>query len=148
MGRNITGAKRSPNQNYLVQKVEISTSKWIVMDINTLVIVVTLICVYVFNHTVETIQKRIMLWQYQLRVCVCPVERFHFDKLRPIKKFRHFADDIFKCVFLNENIWISLKMSLKFVPKFRIYKIQAFVQIMVWRRQGDKPFWGPTLCYG
>ena len=30
---------------------------------------------------------------------------------------RHFADDIFKCIFLNEKVCISLKISLKFVPK-------------------------------
>ena len=30
---------------------------------------------------------------------------------------RHFAEDIFKCAFFNENILISLKISLKFVPK-------------------------------
>ena len=29
----------------------------------------------------------------------------------------HFADDIFKCIFLNENVWILIKISLKFVPK-------------------------------
>ena len=27
------------------------------------------------------------------------------------------ADDIFKCIFLNKNIWISIQVSLKFVPK-------------------------------
>ena len=26
---------------------------------------------------------------------------------------RNFADDIFKCIFLNENVWISLKFILK-----------------------------------
>ena len=26
-----------------------------------------------------------------------------------------FADDIFKYIFLNENVWISLEISLKFV---------------------------------
>ena len=26
------------------------------------------------------------------------------------------AVDIFKCIFLNENVWISIKISLKFVP--------------------------------
>ena len=31
-----------------------------------------------------------------------------------------FADDIFKCIFLIENISISLKISLKFVPKIPI----------------------------
>ena len=35
---------------------------------------------------------------------------------------RHFADDIFKCIFLNENVWISLKISLKFVPRVQIKK--------------------------
>ena len=36
---------------------------------------------------------------------------------------RHFADDNFKCIFFNENIWISLKISLKFVPKVQINNI-------------------------
>ena len=26
-------------------------------------------------------------------------------------------DNIFKCIFFNENIWISITISLKFVPK-------------------------------
>ena len=30
---------------------------------------------------------------------------------------RHFADGIFKCILLNENIWILIEISLKFVPK-------------------------------
>ena len=28
----------------------------------------------------------------------------------------HFADDIFKCIFFKENVWIPIKISLKFVP--------------------------------
>ena len=27
------------------------------------------------------------------------------------------ADDIFKCIFLNDNVRISIKFSLKFVPE-------------------------------
>ena len=49
------------------------------------------------------------------------------------------ADGIFKCIFLNENLLILLKISLKFVPKVRINNIPAMVQIMAWRRIGDKP---------
>ena len=45
-----------------------------------------------------------------------------------------FPDDIFKCIFLNENEWISLKISLKFILKVRINNIPALVQIMTWRR--------------
>ena len=62
-----------------------------------------------------------------------------FNTLRPRQSGRHFADDIFKCIFLNENAWISLKISLKFVPKVRINNIPTLVQIMAWRRPGDKP---------
>ena len=29
---------------------------------------------------------------------------------------RHFADDIFRCIFLNENICMLGKISLEFVP--------------------------------
>ena len=29
------------------------------------------------------------------------------------KSGRHFADDIFKCIFMNESVWISIKSSLK-----------------------------------
>ena len=50
-----------------------------------------------------------------------------------------FADDIFKCISLNENVLISLKISLKFVPKARIKNIPPLVPIVAWRRPGDKP---------
>ena len=61
------------------------------------------------------------------------------NTLRPRQNGRHFADDIFKYIFLNENIWILIKISLKFVPKGPINNIPALVQIMAWRRPGDKP---------
>ena len=61
------------------------------------------------------------------------------NTLRPRQKGRHFADDIFKCIFLNEHVWIPIKISLKFVPKDPINNIPALVQIMAWRRPGDKP---------
>ena len=34
-----------------------------------------------------------------------------------------FADNIFKWIFLNENVSISIKISLKFVPKGPINNI-------------------------
>ena len=52
---------------------------------------------------------------------------------------RHFAADILKCIFLNENVWILIEISLKFVPKGLINNIPALVQIMASRRPGDKP---------
>ena len=61
------------------------------------------------------------------------------NTLRPRQNCRHFADDIFKHIFFNENVWISIKISLKFVAKGPINKIPALFQIMDWRRPGDKP---------
>ena len=49
------------------------------------------------------------------------------------------ADDIFKHIFLNENFRISIQFSLKFVPEGSIDNKPALVQVMPWRRTGDKP---------
>ena len=67
------------------------------------------------------------------------------NTLGPRQNGRHFADDIFKCIFMNQNIWISIKISLKFVPKCPINNIPALVQIMAWRRPGDKPLSAPMM---
>ena len=45
---------------------------------------------------------------------------------------RHFADDIFRCIFGNEKFCILIKISLKFVPKSLIDNIPALVYIMAW----------------
>ena len=67
------------------------------------------------------------------------------NTLRPRQNGRHFADDILRCIFLNENIWISIEISLKFFPKGPINNIPALVQIMAWRRPGDKPLSEPLV---
>ena len=65
------------------------------------------------------------------------------NTLRPRQDGRLFPDDTFKRIFLNENIIISIKISLKFVPKGPINNIPTLVQIMTWRRPGDKPLSEP-----
>ena len=52
---------------------------------------------------------------------------------------------IFKRICLNENVSISLKISLKFVPKVQFNNIPALLQIMAWRRPGNKPLSEPTV---
>ena len=61
------------------------------------------------------------------------------NTLRPRQNGRHFADDILKFIFLNENVWTPIKNSLKFVPKGPINNMPTLVQIMAWRHSGDKP---------
>ena len=67
------------------------------------------------------------------------------NTLRPRRNRRHFSDDIFKCILLNENVLISIKISLEFIPKGPINNIPALVQIMAWRRPGDKSLSEPMM---
>ena len=52
---------------------------------------------------------------------------------------RHFADGVFRCIFINEKFCILIKISLKFAAKGPIDKNATLVQIMSWHRTGDKP---------
>ena len=74
-----------------------------------------------------------------------PFKHRSFNTLRPRQNCHHFADGIAKCIFLNENVWISLTISLKFAPNVRINNIPALVQIMAWRRSSDKPLSEPMM---
>ena len=67
------------------------------------------------------------------------------NTMRPRRNEQHFADDIFKRIFFNENVWISIKISLKFVPKGPTNNIPALVQIMAWCHSGDKPLSEPMM---
>ena len=51
----------------------------------------------------------------------------------------------FKRIFFNKNVSISIKVSLKFVPKGPINNIPTLVQIMAWRWTGDKPLTEPMM---
>ena len=48
----------------------------------------------------------------------------------PGQNGRHFADKIFKCIFLNEKFRILFQISLKLVPKGLIDNMSALVQEM------------------
>ena len=77
--------------------------------------------------------------------CVLCLLLLQINTMRPTQNGRHFPDDIFKCIFLNENVWIFVKISLKFVPKRPINNIPALVQMMAWCRPGNKPLSEPVL---
>ena len=89
-----------------------------------------------------------MSWSSSVYIVVCCWECHNellFNTLRPRQNGCHFAGDIFKCIFLNENVWIPIKISPKFVPKGPINNIPTLVQIMAWRRPGDKPLSEPMM---
>ena len=80
-----------------------------------------------------------------------PVRAFFFlhftvvSTLRARQSGRHFSGDIFKCIFLDENICNLIKISLKYVPKVRNNNIPALFQIMAWRLPGNKRLSEPMM---
>ena len=58
---------------------------------------------------------------------------------------RHLPEDIFKCIFFNDNTLYSIKILIKFISKVPINNIPALDQIMAWRHSGDKPLSEPMM---
>ena len=96
------------------------------------------------------IYKWMAVWfQTQIPISWCKAETLYLasclNTLRPTQNVRHFPDDTLKCIFLNENIWLSIKISLNFILQGTINNIPALVQIMAWRLPGDKPLFKPMM---
>ena len=94
-----------------------------------------------FDSKYKGRRKRKLVWLSVLMVRLAVI----FNTLRPRQNGRHFTDNILKCIFFDENVWIPIKISLKFVPKGPIDNIPALVQIMAWRRPGDKQLSEPMM---
>ena len=54
-------------------------------------------------------------------------------------------DVISQTTLSNAFSWILINILLKFVPKGLIYNTLALVQMMAWRRPGDKPLSEPIM---
>ena len=72
-------------------------------------------------------------------LCRWHIEKHFLNTLGPWKNGPHFTDDTFKCIFWNENVGISIKISLKFVPKGPINNIPALFQVMAWCQPLPEP---------
>ena len=70
-----------------------------------------------------------------------------FNSSPPGQNGRHFTDNIFNYIFMNENIIILMQISLKFAPMGPIDNKSALVQVTAWHRPGDKPLYEPMLTH-
>ena len=71
---------------------------------------------------------------------------FHMtNTLRPRQNGGQFSDGILKCIFLNKNALIVIKIPLNFIFSGPINNIKALVQIMAWRRPGDNQLSKPMM---
>ena len=72
---------------------------------------------------------------YTFKIMITPPRNQWVNTLRSRQNGCNFADNIFKGIFMNENVWILIKISLKFVPRCPIKNIPALVQKMASRWQ-------------
>ena len=97
----------------------------------------------------NTVSRLLLLWPLRLLDFMRRNENmFHMyevNSLRQRQNSCHFPDNIIKCIFLNENVGISLKNLVKFVQKIQINNIPSLVKTMAWRRPGDKPLSEPMM---
>ena len=98
-------------------------------------------------HVLKTCRHlKVPAWHDFVHKCPFPATmQTCINPLRPRQNGRHFANDTLNRIFLNENVRIAIKISLKFAPKGPINNIPALVQIMAWRRLGDKPLSEPMI---
>ena len=71
-----------------------------------------------------------MLWkqnQGRTRQSKVSYSAWSFNSSPPGQNGRHFADDISRCILVNEKFCILVKISLKFVPKGPIDNNAALV---------------------
>ena len=57
------------------------------------------------------------------------------NSISPGQNSRHFTDNIFRCIFMNEKFCILIKISLKYVSKGLINNNPALFSIMAWRQK-------------
>ena len=89
----------------------------------------------------NTNKTQLFNWQNTLHCIYLPRCLIH----RGGDKIAAISHRIFSNAFFNEKLWISLNISLKFIPKVRLNNIPTLVQIMAWYRPGDKPLSEPTM---
>ena len=115
---------------------------------------VNLLCLSLLDHKWK-MYSYLFSANYDKHYCRCVIGAiygslfvYHFTVLTHWGRDK--IDAISETTFSNPFSWIkmqefSLKISLKFVPKVRISNIPALVQIMAWRRPGDKPLSEPMM---
>ena len=118
--------KQKLNSKYLITFLTSQTRFWISIDMKSYKMLSVILAIS--KNGCDIMWYNILPW--------CP---YQINTLRPRQNGRYFADDTFKRIFLKENIRISTKLSLNFLPKSPVDNIPSLFQIMAWRRPGDKP---------
>ena len=102
----------------------------------------------IFYHRIDSlwIQKCLQnLYIAQSHLIIKLLYNCVINSSPPGENGRHFAGDIFRCIFVNETFCILIKISLKFVPKDPNDNTTALIWKMAWGQIVNKPLPEPTL---
>ena len=77
--------------------------------------------------------------------CMYTSYKSKFNVLGPRDKMAAISQTTLSSWILYENVKISIKFSLDFVPEGPINNIPVIVQIMAWRLPGDQPLSEPMV---
>ena len=77
------------------------------------------------DHKFAHVTTAQLLWHVQIRDLIGSRQQgwstnrsnWWFNSSLPVQNGCHFADDIFKCIFMNEKFCILIQLSLKFISK-------------------------------
>ena len=106
------------------------------------------------SHFSQINPKVNIILEISMRFCICLRSSspsygdticIALNTLRPRQNGRHFPDEILKWMFVNKNELILNNISWKFVPRGPINNMPPLVQIMAWRRPGDKLLSEPMM---
>ena len=75
------------------------------------------------------------------------VNVLYSNSLRSKQNGCNFANDIFKHIFMTENVLTLIVISLKFVRQGPISNKPALAQIKTWYRKGDTPLSKSMVAY-
>ena len=128
--------KRTPPQNYTCKWHVWGTqlwSLWMLLDTKC-------------TRGVDTEGKKVNPYVLKLSITYGDaIITLRINSSSPGQIDRYFANDILKCIFVNEKMCISIRISPKLVLTGPIKNKPAVVQVMTWRRSGDKPLPEPIL---
>ena len=101
-------------------------------------------------HMLKSNTLPTIIVEHSVDICntVCAIGKYatRVNMLRSIQSVHHFPGDVFKSFFLNETFCIAIQFdSLKFVAKGLNDNKWSLIQIMAFRRTGDKPLSEPML---
>ena len=105
--------------------------------------------IWIKLHEFSLKEIHLKMWSAKCQPSYLLSRPWYIETLRMRQNGHHFADDIIKCIFFIKNIWITIKISMKFIAKGPVGNNSTLVQIMAWHYLCQAIIWSNdgTVCW-